>query len=77
MEAMFTLTEPRRGHVPLVLDSPHSGNEYPEDFRFSLPKEALRLGAAQSSESLQGIPRLIEQYARSDTALARADQRSG
>ena len=42
MEAMFTLTEPRRGHVPLVLDSPHSGNEYPEDFRFSLPKEALR-----------------------------------
>ncbi|HEX5128192.1 MAG TPA: N-formylglutamate amidohydrolase [Usitatibacter sp.] len=39
---MFTLTEPRRGHVPLVLDSPHSGTEYPQDFRFALPKEALR-----------------------------------
>ena len=42
MEAMFTLTPPRCGHVPLVLDSPHSGNEYPDDFRFSLPQEALR-----------------------------------
>jgi N-formylglutamate amidohydrolase len=42
MQAMFILTEPRRGHVPLVLDSPHSGNEYPEDFGFALPKEALR-----------------------------------
>jgi N-formylglutamate deformylase len=42
MDAMFTLTEPRRGHVPLVLDSPHSGTEYPQDFRFALPKEALR-----------------------------------
>jgi N-formylglutamate deformylase len=39
---MFTLIEPRRGHVPLVLDSPHSGNEYPQDFGFALPKEALR-----------------------------------
>lgn len=34
---------------------------------FGMPKEALRMGAAQSSESLQGIPRLIEQYGRSDS----------
>ena len=31
---------------------------------FGMPKEALRLGAAQGTESLQGIPRLIEQYGR-------------
>jgi len=42
MDAMFTLTEPRRGHVPLVLDSPHSGTEYPPDFGFTLPAAALR-----------------------------------
>lgn len=40
---------------------------------FGMPKEALRMGAAQSSESLQGIPRLIEQYGRSD--VARSDGR--
>ena len=42
MDTVFTLIEPRRGHVPLVLDSPHSGNEYPEDFGCALPTEALR-----------------------------------
>ena len=42
METMFTLIKPRQGHVPLVLDSPHSGHEYPEDFGFALDREALR-----------------------------------
>lgn len=42
METAFTLTGPRHGHVPLVLDSPHSGDEYPEDFGFALTREALR-----------------------------------
>jgi N-formylglutamate deformylase len=42
METAFTLTEPRQGHVPLVLDSPHSGHEYPEDFGFALVRESLR-----------------------------------
>jgi N-formylglutamate deformylase len=42
METVFTLTEPRRGHVPLVLDSPHSGSDYPGDFGFALKREALR-----------------------------------
>jgi N-formylglutamate deformylase len=42
MENAFTLTAPRQGHVPLVLDSPHSGHEYPEDFGFALVREALR-----------------------------------
>jgi N-formylglutamate deformylase len=42
MESVLTLTEPRRGHVPLVLDSPHSGTDYPSDFGFALTREALR-----------------------------------
>jgi N-formylglutamate deformylase len=42
METVFTLVEPRKGHVPLVLDSPHSGTEYPDDFRFALGRESLR-----------------------------------
>ena len=42
MNSAFTLAEPRRGHVPLVLDSPHSGTEYPEDFGCALPVALLR-----------------------------------
>ena len=42
MNPAFTLAEPRRGHVPLVLDSPHSGTEYPDDFGCALPVDLLR-----------------------------------
>jgi N-formylglutamate amidohydrolase len=38
----FTLSEPRDRFVPLVLDSPHSGSEYPEDFDAAVPLELLR-----------------------------------
>lgn len=38
----YVLIEPRAGHVPLVLDSPHSGSEYPADFGSVLPVELLR-----------------------------------
>ena len=41
MDPVFRLDAPRAGHVPLVLDSPHSGNEYPDDFGCVLPLEAL------------------------------------
>lgn len=30
------------GPCPLVLDSPHSGSEYPEDFGYACPMDALR-----------------------------------
>lgn len=42
MNSAFALAEPRRGHVPLVLDSPHSGTEYPQDFGCALPVDLLR-----------------------------------
>ena len=38
----FDLTTPSGRFVPLVLDSPHSGTEYPEDFRPGVPLVALR-----------------------------------
>ena len=38
----FDLSEPSGHFVPLVLDSPHSGTEYPDDFRAAVPLEALR-----------------------------------
>jgi N-formylglutamate deformylase len=43
MTTAFDLFPPRAGHAPLVLDSPHSGTTYPDDFRASVPLELLRL----------------------------------
>jgi len=34
--------DPTTAEVPLVFDSPHSGSEYPEDFRFCCPLDVLR-----------------------------------
>ncbi len=31
---------------------------------FGMPKEALQIGAAQSTEALENLPRLITDYAR-------------
>jgi len=38
----FDVAQPRGPHVPLVLDSPHSGTVYPEDFRPAVGLELLR-----------------------------------
>jgi N-formylglutamate deformylase len=38
----FDIESPRGRHVPLVLDSPHSGTEYPEDFRPAVALDRLR-----------------------------------
>ncbi len=42
MNPAFTLTKPDAHAVPLVLDSPHSGTDYPEDFRAAVSTERLR-----------------------------------
>ena len=42
MNAAFTLAAPTASHVPLVLDSPHSGREYPPDFGAAVALELLR-----------------------------------
>lgn len=38
----FTRSAPEGIVAPLVLDSPHSGTTYPEDFGTAVPREALR-----------------------------------
>jgi N-formylglutamate deformylase len=42
MNDAFELIAPRGSSVPLVLDSPHSGTDYPDDFRAAVPRELLR-----------------------------------
>jgi N-formylglutamate amidohydrolase len=42
LENRWSSREPLLGSAPLVLDSPHSGRSYPEDFGFAVPFEALR-----------------------------------
>jgi N-formylglutamate amidohydrolase len=42
MNPSFDLTAPRQRHLPLVLDSPHSGTEYPDDFRPAVGRDLLR-----------------------------------
>jgi N-formylglutamate deformylase len=38
----FTRFEPAGPAVPVVLDSPHSGTDYPADFGPAAPMQALR-----------------------------------
>ena len=42
MNAAFNLIRPTGAAVPLVLDSPHSGQDYPEDFRAAVALDLLR-----------------------------------
>jgi N-formylglutamate amidohydrolase len=42
MTTPFTVLEPAGRPVPLVLDSPHSGVDYPEDFGAAVPRDLLR-----------------------------------
>ena len=51
----FTRQRPHAAAVvPLVLDSPHSGTEYPDDFRPALPLEALRQAEDSYVDELYG-----------------------
>ncbi len=42
MNPAFTLVKPTAARVPLVLDSPHSGTQYPQDFQAAVPRDLLR-----------------------------------
>ena len=42
MNEPFRITRPPERNVPLVLDSPHSGTDYPEDFRPAVPLAELQ-----------------------------------
>ena len=54
MNPAFTLIHPSGHAVPLVLDSPHSGTDYPEDFRAAVGREALRQAEDSFVDELYG-----------------------
>ena len=53
----FTLLPPTAAAVPLVCDSPHSGTDYPDDYRHAVPRDLLRRGEDTHVEALwQDVP---------------------
>ncbi|MEZ0223893.1 MAG: N-formylglutamate amidohydrolase [Alphaproteobacteria bacterium] len=62
--------KPVRQAAPLVLDSPHSGNIYPPDFRHACPKEWLEetedsfVDVLFGTAPAQGVPLLSAQFPR-------------
>jgi len=54
MNDPFELTAPRGGHAPLVLDSPHSGTSYPDDFRPAVAVELLKQAEDSYVDELYG-----------------------
>ncbi len=42
LDTILKKTEPEGARVPVVFDSPHSGTDYPDDFRARVPMDALR-----------------------------------
>lgn len=46
--------DPLAAEVPLVFDSPHSGSDYPEDFRFTCALETLRRAEDSYVDELYG-----------------------
>jgi len=53
----FVRHEPAGRVVPLVLDSPHSGREYPVDFGHAQPLEAMRQAEDRFVDELYGAAR--------------------
>jgi N-formylglutamate deformylase len=54
MTDAFTLLRPAGRHVPLVLDSPHSGTQYPEDFAPAVAMDELRRAEDAFVDELYG-----------------------
>jgi N-formylglutamate deformylase len=71
MSAPFTLILPPGRRVPLVLDSPHSGTEYPGDFLPAVSREVLRqaedsyVDELYASGPAQGATLIAARFARS------------
>ena len=51
---VFFRRDPVAAEIPLVFDSPHSGTEYPADFRYACPFEILRMAEDTWVDELYG-----------------------
>jgi N-formylglutamate amidohydrolase len=63
----FTLIEPVSAILPLVVDSPHSGRNYPEDFHYACPLPLLR----QAEDFM--VDALVEGCVRHGATLLKAE----
>ena len=54
MNPSFTIIKPTAKRVPLVLDSPHSGTDYPPDFQPTVAHELLRQAEDSFVDELYG-----------------------
>ena len=54
MNPAFTVVKPTATRVPLVLDSPHSGTDYPDDFQAAVAHELLRQAEDTFVDELYG-----------------------
>ena len=70
MSLFLELRGPRRAAIPLVLDSPHSGRKFPDDFGAAVSEAELREGEDSFVDELYagaaelGAPLLAAQWAR-------------
>ncbi len=55
----FTLSGPEAPALPLVCDSPHSGTDYPGDFKHAVPLALLRRGEDTHVEALWAAAPLV------------------
>jgi N-formylglutamate amidohydrolase len=68
--AVFSIDGPREATVPLVLDSPHSGNQFPADFDAIVSETELREGEDSFVDDLYqpatalGVPLLAARFPR-------------
>jgi N-formylglutamate deformylase len=68
--AVFRIDGPATAHVPMVLDSPHSGNEFPADFDALVSEDELREGEDTFVDDLYlpatelGVPLLAARFPR-------------
>ncbi len=51
---VLSFAEPANGGVPVIFDSPHSGTVYPDDFRYTVAEDILRMGEDTYIEELYG-----------------------
>jgi len=75
----FTLLEPASSPAPLIVDSPHSGRVYPDDFDFECSFDALRqtedsyVDELVASAAQAGATVITAQFARSYIDVNRAE----
>lgn len=54
LPGVLTRIDPHKDELPVVFDSPHSGNHYPDDFNYAAPLDKLRMAEDAHVDELYG-----------------------